>query len=84
MYYEGMRVFISLFSFVAHAKVRNNGDPNNVNEYGLVVSLVRTFMISLKFRKSYFIPVYHHFVDMETWEEFKNSSWFHSTYDAYP
>jgi hypothetical protein len=21
---------------------------------------------------------------METWEEFKNSSWFHSTYDAYP
>jgi hypothetical protein len=64
--------------------MRNNGAPNNFNKYGFVVSLVRTFMISLKFRKSYFIPVYHHFVDMETWEEFKNSSWFHSTYDAYP
>jgi hypothetical protein len=64
-----MRVFISLFSFAAHAKVRKNRAPNNVNEYGLVVSLVRTFVISLKFRKSYFIPVYHHFVDMKTQEE---------------
>jgi hypothetical protein len=64
-----MRVFITLLSFAACAEVRNNGAPNNVNEYGFVVSLVRTFMISLKFRKSFFIPVYPHFVDMETQEE---------------
>jgi hypothetical protein len=64
-----MRVFITLLSFVACAEVRNNGAPNNVNECGFVVSLIRTFMITLKFRKSYFIPVYHHFVDIETQEE---------------
>jgi hypothetical protein len=49
--------------------MRNNGAPNNFNKYGFVVSLVRTFMISLKFRKSYFILVNHHFVDMETQQE---------------
>jgi hypothetical protein len=49
--------------------MRNNGAPNTVNECGLVVSLVRTFIISLKFTKSYFILAYHHFVDMETQEE---------------